>query len=332
MKKVAINGFGRIGRAYLRLALETDGIEVVAVNDLMDKETALYLLQYDTVHGIYDKEIELSDDGLVVGGKEILFFSERDPEQLPWNIHNIDVVIEATGVFNDYHKAYKHIVAGAKHTVITAPVKGDPPKDIEADTVLVGVNTGRANVCTITSNASCTTNAAGIPMDALNREIGIEKAVLNTIHAYTASQNVIDTVSKKKSNLRFGRAAAANIIPSTTGAAIATTQVLKGLEGKFDGIALRVPVVAGSIADITFIAKRETTVEEVNEILKRNETDLFKTTEEPLVSSDIIGLPYVSIADLNLTKVVGGNLVKVMFWYDNEEGYTQSLIEHTKNT
>ena len=329
MKKVAVNGFGRIGRAFVRSVYERDDIEIVAINDLMDCETAAYMLQYDTVYGTFPEKVEAKEGKLMIGGKEIEFLSEKSPAALPWRSLDVDVVIEATGVFTSYEKASAHMLAGAKKIIISAPVKDAPPESIEADTVLHGVNTDRGKTCSIVSNASCTTNAVGIPMKVIDEEIGIQKAVLNTVHGYTSSQQIVDGVSKKNGNLRYGRSGSQNIVPSSTGAAIATTKVLDGLEGKFDGLALRVPVVAGSIVDITFIASRPTTVEEVNTLLKRSESRLFKTTTDPLVSSDIIGKPFVSIADLSLTRVVDKNLVKVLFWYDNEMGYTQSLVEQT---
>ena len=331
MKKVAINGFGRIGRAYFRLAQDDPNIEIVAINDLMDIDDAAYLLEYDSVYGRFDSEISVEKKSLFVDDKEIPFSSIKQPTELPWRALNVDVVIESTGAFTSYEKSYSHIMAGAKHVIITAPVKDEPPTNVEGDTVLFGINEERSKQCTITSNASCTTNAVGVPLDILHKEIGIESAILNTVHSYTASQNIVDGESKKSSSKRFGRSASQNIIPSTTGAAISTTKVIKGLENKFDGISLRVPTIAGSIADVTFIASRNTTVDEVNAILKNNIRGLFIVTEEEIVSSDIVGEPYVAIADLKLTRVVNGNLVKVMFWYDNEIGYTQSLIERTKH-
>ena len=326
MRNVAINGFGRIGRAYFRLAFFNKDINIVAINDLTDVEALAYLLQYDTVHGKFRKSIKVKGNFLLVDGKEIQIFCEKDPKKLPWGSLGIDTVIESTGVFTSYERASVHIKAGARRVIISAPVKDEPPEGIQADTVLIGVNTERAKTCSIVSNASCTTNSVGIPMKALNSALGIDKAILNTVHAYTASQKLVDSVSKK--SLRFGRSAQ-NIVPTTTGAAFATTKVLKELEGKFDGIALRVPVISGSIADVTFVSKRDTTVEEVNKVLEQATNNLFTVTKDPIVSSDVIGEKYVSIADLSLTRVVDGNLVKVMLWYDNEFGYTQSLIQNT---
>ncbi len=334
MKKirVAINGFGRIGRAFLKVARERDEIEVVAINDLGSVENFAYLLKYDTAYGVSDFDVSAKADGsaLIVGGKEIAFVSQRDATLLPWKKYNIDVVVESTGLFVDYTKAKVHLDAGAKRVVITAPAKGgEEGKD--GVTVLMGLNEERFAACPITSNASCTTNAGSPLMAILDETIGIEKAVLNTVHAYTASQSIVDGPAKK--DLREGRAAAQNIVPSSTGAAIAVTKALPQLEGKFDGISIRVPVVVGSIVDITFIAKRNTSKDEVNQILRKAASDarwsrIFAVTEEPLVSSDVKGDPHASIADLEMTRVVGGNLVKVLGWYDNEMGYTHTLVDH----
>lgn len=329
MKKVAINGFGRIGRAYFRLAQEFTDISVVAINDLMDVSAAAYLLRYDSVYGRFDGEVFHGDDVLTVDGIDIPWFSIKNPSELPWRSFAVDAVIESTGVFASYERAYAHINAGARHVIITAPVKDAPPENVSGDTVLMGVNGERVGACTVTSNASCTTNAVGIPLFALDRVIGIENAVLNTVHSYTATQQTVDGPSGK-SDLRFGRAAAINIIPSSTGAAVATTKAIPSLRGKFDGVALRVPTAVGSIADVTFVAKRGTTVKEVNSVLEGCVSDLFSVTLDPIVSSDIIGEPFVSVADLSMTRVVGDTLVKVLLWYDNEVGYARSLIEHTR--
>lgn len=359
--KVAINGFGRIGRAFARLS-HWRGIEIVAVNDLGSLENLAYLLKYDTVYGrapfevgyreqvIGDsEESKQSEEVLIVDGKEVKFFSEKDPAALPWKDLAVDVVVESTGFFTDYEKAKAHIDAGARRVVITAPVKEQvvgnreegivdstttynlPPTTLLGATVLMGLNEDKLATCQITSNASCTTNAASPVIAILDEVIGIEKAILSTTHAYTASQSIVDGPSKK--DMREGRAAAQNIVPTTTGAAIAVTDAYKQLAGKFDGISLRVPVSAGSIADITFIAKRSTTVEEVNEALRAAAKQprwegIFKTTDESLVSSDIVGEACASIADLSMTRVVDGNLVKVLAWYDNEMGYTESLVRH----
>ncbi len=326
--RVAINGLGRIGRAFVRRSQGRD-IEIVAVNDLGSLENLAYLLKYDTVYKRAPFSIEIKENALWIDGKEVKFLSEKDPAALPWKALNIDVVVESTGFFTDYEKAKAHLDAGAKHVVITAPVKND----VEGlgTTVLMGLNDKNVNACPITSNASCTTNSASPIIAILDAAIGIEKAVLSTTHGYTASQSLVDGPSKK--DRKEGRAAAQNIIPTSTGAAIAVSQAYPSLKGKFDGISLRVPVPAGSIADITFIAKRPTTAEEVNFELKKAASDprwkgLFTVTDEELVSSDIVGEPHASIADLGMTRVVDGNLVKVLAWYDNEMGYTESLVQH----
>jgi len=332
--RVAINGLGRIGRAFFRTASERDEIDIVAVNDLGDVENLAYLLKYDTAQGMFGKHVEAKtgeQPKIVIDGKEIPFFSIGDPSALPWDDLNVDIVVEATGVFAGYEKSKPHLDAGAKRVVITAPVKDEPPEGVAGATVLMGVNENLLETNNISSNASCTTNAGSPVMQILHEEIGIEKALLNTVHGYTATQSLVDAPNKK--DFRKGRAAAQNIIPSTTGAAIATTKAITDLEGKFDGVALRVPVIAGSIVDITFVTKKDTSVEEVNEILKKAAGEerwkkIFSVTEEPIVSSDIIGSKYASIADLSFTRVAGGNLVKVFAWYDNEMGYTYSLIEH----
>ena len=333
--KVAINGFGRIGRAFFKVAQKFPEIEIVAINDLGMVENFAYLLKYDTVYGKSDLDIKTEIEGdhryLIVNGKKIAFLSEKDPTHLPWKLFKVDIVIESTGLFASYEKSRTHLDAGAKRVVITAPVKDKAPEGIKGETVLMGINDNLLSDVSISSNASCTTNAASPLMAILDEKIGVEKAVLSTVHGYTASQSIVDGPSKK--DWKEGRAAAQNIVPTSTGAAIAVAQAIPQLLGKFDGISMRVPVLAGSIADITFIAKRNTTVEEVNEILKKAADEarwkkVFAVTDEPLVSSDIVGSSYGSIADLNLTRVIDGNLVKVCAWYDNEMGYTHALIYH----
>ncbi len=337
--KVAINGFGRIGRAFFKLAYEREDIEIVAINDLGDIENLAYLLKYDTSYGRSGLDISVRKEDekgyFRVGGKDVLFLQQREPALLPWNELDVDVAVESTGFFASYDKSKAHLDAGAKKVVISAPAKGDSVEGITGATVLMGVNQEELQTCQISSNASCTTNATGSLIQILHETIGIEKALLNTVHGYTATQSLVDSPNGK--DFRKGRAAAQNIIPSTTGAAIAVTKVITDLEGKFDGVAMRVPVVTGSIADITFIAKRDTTVEEVNEIMtKASEDDrwkdIFTVTKEPIVSSDIIGSEYAAIADLNFTRVVGGNLVKVFSWYDNEMGYAHTLVQHVIET
>lgn len=326
MLKVAINGFGRIGRCFYRTAHGRSEIEVVAINDLSTPEVLAYLLKYDTVYGRAKFDVKAEGGALVVDGKKIPVLAEKDPANLPWKDLGVDIVVESTGFFTDAEKAHAHIAAGAKKVVISAPGKNG------AETILIGANDDKFKTCgDITSNASCTTNAASPVIGILDEALGIERALLNTTHAYTASQAIVDGASKK--DMREGRAAAQNLVPTSTGAAVATTLAYDHLSGKFDGISVRVPVPAGSIADVTFVPKRDTTTEEVNDILRKAaESDrwkrVFAVSDEPLVSSDILGLPYGSIADLSMTRVVDGKLVKVLAWYDNEAGYTHTLVEH----
>ncbi|MEK7181380.1 MAG: glyceraldehyde 3-phosphate dehydrogenase NAD-binding domain-containing protein [Patescibacteria group bacterium] len=343
MAKIAINGFGRIGRLFLRSAFDkfTEdaaglGFEIVAINDLGDLENLAYLLKYDTVYGTWNADVrceKLEVGGkLIVNGKEVQFTQIKDATQLPWGKMGIDIVVEATGVFESYEKAQVHIQAGAKRVVITAPAK-------DADgtlgkTVLMGVNESDLKTVALTSNGSCTTNAASPVIQVLSENPGIVKAILSTVHGYTATQSIVDG-PVKGSDFRRGRAAAQNITPSTTGAAIAVTRAIPDLVGKFDGVAFRVPVVTGSIADITFLAKRKTTAEEINKILTDAAASprwqgIMKVTSEQLVSSDIVGMPYGAIADLSFTKVIDGDFVKVLSWYDNEAGYVATLIKHVE--
>jgi glyceraldehyde 3-phosphate dehydrogenase len=340
--RVAINGAGRIGRAFLKLSQNYPEIEVVAINDLGDIENIVYLIKYDTAYGSAQFEVKANEDKKKIlisrsqstealrNNQEINFLSEKELVKLPWRNLNIDVVIEATGAFTSFEKARGHLEAGAKRVVITAPAKDEPRDESEA-TVLVGINDEKLKTCLVSSNASCTTNAGSPLMQILHEKIGIEKAILNTVHGYTASQSIVDGPNKK--DWKEGRAAAQNIVPTSTGAAIAVTKAIPNLNGKFDGISMRVPVVAGSIADITFIAKRNTTVAEINQILTEAAKEerwqgIFTVTNDQIVSSDIIGSLYGSIADLGLTRVVDGNLVKVCAWYDNEIGYTATLVKH----
>ncbi len=328
--KVAINGFGRIGRAFLKIAWDKSELEIVAINDLGSLENLTYLLKHDTVYHDWNHEVKFEEGYLIIDDKKIKFLSEKDTTKLPWKELDVDVVIESTGIFTSYDKASFHLTQGAKRIVISAPAKGE--SKIDGETVLLGVNEDKLGTCDITSNGSCTTNAASPLISILDESIGIKKAILNTVHGYTASQSLIDGPTRK-SNLREGRAAAQNIIPSSTGAAIAVTKAFPKLNNLFDGISIRVPVVAGSIVDITFISKKETTVKEINNILKKASKNsrwkkLFAVTEDHLVSSDILGNSHASIADLEMTRVVGGNLVKVLGWYDNEMGYTHTLVDH----
>ncbi len=333
--KIAINGFGRIGRLFLRQAMDEPRIEIAAINDLGDIDNLAYLLKYDSVYRIFPGEISVKKSGgknyLIVDGREILVLQEKEPAKLPWKDLNIDIVVESTGVFESFEKSKVHLEAGAKRVILTAPAKDNDGE--LGHTVLIGINENDLKICKISSNASCTTNAVSPVIAVLSENPGIEKAVLNTVHAYTNTQTMVDS-PVRGSDFRRGRAGAQNIIPSTTGAAIAVARVIKELEGKFDGIALRVPVICGSIADITFVSKRKTSVEEINDILKKA-TDLprwkgiLKIAEEQIVSSDIIGEPYGAIVDLKFTKVIGGDLVKVLSWYDNEWGYAAMLLKHS---
>lgn len=330
--RVAINGFGRIGRAFVRSAVRSGGIDIVAVNDLGDVKNLAYLLKYDSVYGRAPFEVRADGDTIIAGDHKIQKLAEKDPAKLPWKDMKVDIVVECTGAFNDYAKAKAHLDAGAKKVIISAPAKGEPAEaGVSGATVLLGLNDDKIAGSQITSNASCTTNAVSPLIAILDEAIGIEKAILNTTHAYTATQAIVD--GSAKDDFRRGRAGALNMSPSSTGAAKATTLAYPSLKGKFDGIAVRVPVAAGSLADVTFIAKRPTTVEEINAALKKAAANdrwkkVFTTTEEELVSSDIVGQPYGSIADLTMTRVVDGNLVKVLAWYDNEMGYTHTLVEH----
>ena len=330
--KIAINGFGRIGRLFFRQAWNNPDIEIVAINDLGNVDDLAYLLRRDTVYRTWDIDVQgdATKGALIVGGKEIKFLQQKDATQLPWGQLGIDVVVESTGVFESYEKAKVHLDAGAKRVVITAPAK-DADGEL-GQTVLVGVNEEKLGTCKISSNGSCTTNSASPVIAVLLENPGIEKAVLNTVHSYTATQSLVDG-PVKGDDFRRGRAAAQNIVPSTTGAAIAVTRAITELSGNFDGTSIRVPSVTGSVSDITFISKRPTTAEEINSILKTAAAlprwqGILAVSEEPLVSSDVIGMPYGAVVDLKFTKVIGGNLVKIFSWYDNEWGYVTTLIKH----
>jgi len=329
MAKIAINGFGRIGRLFFRKTFDHADMEVVAINDLGNLPNLAYLLKHDTVYRSFDREIKTDNENLIVDGKKIKFFQIKDPAKLPWGELGVDVVIESTGVFDSYEKASDHIKGGAKRVIISAPAKDEDGE--LGQTVLLRVSEEKIKSCKISSNGSCTTNAASPVIATLAENPGIEKAMLNTVHSYTSTQSLVDSPTKG-SDFRRGRAAAQNIIPSTTGAAVSVTKGITELKGQFDGIAIRVPSVTGSIADITFIAKREVTAEEINDILRKSATGKFKgilsVSDEQLVSADIIGSPYASIVDSQFTKVVGGNMVKVLAWYDNEAGYVETLIAH----
>ena len=328
--KIAINGFGRIGRLLFRELWKDEKFEILAINDLGNIENLAYLLKYDSVYRKFDEDVKAGDGELIVGNKKIKVLQEKDPTLLPWKELDIDIVIESTGAFESFEKSEMHLKAGAKKVVITAPAKDEERDD--AKTVLVGVNEEEFNKCKITSNGSCTTNAAS-PVAAIMAEtIGIKKAVLSTVHAYTATQSVVDSPAKGK-DFRRGRAAAQNISPSSTGAAIAVTRAFPELKGKFDGVAIRVPVLVGSLVDFTFVAKRKTSVEEINDIFKKAAKEkrwqgIMKVSEDQIVSSDIIGDSCGAIIDLQFTQVIDGDLVKVFSWYDNEAGYVGVLMRH----
>ncbi len=325
MVKVAINGFGRIGRLVLRAGLESKDIDWVAVNDITDAETLAHLFKYDSVHGTYKGDVKAGEGYIEVNGKKIKTLAEKDPSKLPWKDLGVQVVIESTGRFRKREDAELHLKAGAKAVIISAPGKGDMPS------IVLGVNPDKAKNVTVVDNASCTTNCLVPVVDVLEKEFGIEKGLMTTIHGYTADQRLHDAPHK---DLRRARAAAVNIVPTTTGAAKATGKVLPGMAGKLDGMAVRVPVPDGSLVDLVAVLKKDVTAEEVNAAMKKHaDGDLkgiVEYTEEPIVSSDIIGNPHSSIFDAGATMVIGGNLVKVVSWYDNEWGYSNRIVELVK--
>jgi glyceraldehyde 3-phosphate dehydrogenase len=324
--KVGINGFGRIGRNAFKIAFERSDLEVVAVNDLTDTKTLAYLLKHDSNYGTYDKEVGFDDTGIIVDGKHIKVLAEKDPAVLGWGDLGVELVIESTGRFTAKEDAEKHITGGcAKRVVISGPSKSDG-----VDTIVLGANDDKIEGATdVISNASCTTNSLGAVMAILDAEFGVEKSMLTTVHSYTASQVVQDAPAK---DLREGRNAAENIVPTTTGAAIAVTKTLPQLAGKFDGLSIRVPTPVVSLSDVTALLSKDVTVEEVNAVFKKAAEEPFYqgilgVSEEPLVSRDYIGDSRSGIVDLLLTKVVGGNLIKICVWYDNEWGYSNRLVE-----
>jgi len=323
--KVAINGFGRIGRNAFKIAFERSDIEIVAVNDLTDTKTLAYLLKYDSNYGTYQHSVTSDDQHIIVKDQPITVLAEKDPTVLPWKDLGVDLVIESTGFFTDKEGASKHIQAGAKRVVISGPTKSDG-----VDTIVLGANEDKIEGATeVISNASCTTNSLGMVMAILDAEFGVEKSLLTTVHSYTASQALQDAPKK---DLREGRNAAENIVPTSTGAAIAVTKALPGLVGKFDGISMRVPTPVVSISDITALLSRDVTVDIVNAAFKKAAADPFyqgilAVSDEPLVSRDYIGNSHSGTVDLPLTRVVGGNLIKVCVWYDNEWGYSNRLVE-----
>ena len=325
--RIVINGFGRIGRTAFKVVLDRhpDEVEVVAINDLMEPATLAHLLKYDSVYGVYPKEVSSDERDLIVNGQKYPIFAEKEPAKLPWQNLGVDVVIESTGRFTKLEEASKHITAGAKKVVVSAPAKETP-------TVLLGVNEDTYQGQDVINNASCTTNCIAPVAKVMEGAFGIKKAMMTTIHALTAEQNLVDgpPPGGKAGDLRRARAASVNIIPTTTGAAIATTEAIPGLRGKFDGVALRVPVICGSIADFTFLLNKKVTVEEVNKALTDaalKSNGILAVSSDSLVSSDIIGRSESAIVDLSLTQVVDGDMVKVFAWYDNEWGYSNRLIE-----
>ena len=329
MIKVAINGFGRIGRLCFRLMEENEEFEVVAINDLTDAEQLAYLLKYDTNHRNYRiDEITSDGDYIVIGDRRVKVYSEKDPAMLPWKDLDIDVVFECTGLFTSEEKAVAHINAGSKHVIISAPAKGD------IKTIVYNVNhetlTGDEKII---SAASCTTNCLAPVVDVLDKEFGINKGYMTTVHAYTNDQVTLDVAHKKGINARRGRACAANIVPTSTGAASAIGKVCPNLDGKLEGTAMRVPVPTGSVVDLVLELGRNTTTEEINEVLKNAQNETLKYTEDPIVSSDVIGRRCGSLVDGQLTSIVevdGKQLVKVVSWYDNEMSYTAQMVRTAK--
>jgi len=324
--RIAINGFGRIGRSAFKVAYGRDDIEIVAINDLTSTDMLAHLLKYDTNYGAFAHEVSHNESALVIDGVEIPVFSERDPAQLPWGDHSVDVVIESTGFFVKSDAAKAHVDAGAKRVVISAPAKDDG-----ASTIVLGANEAdlESNENVVYSNASCTTNSLAAVMDIMDREFGVQKAMMTTVHSYTADQRLQDSPHK---DFRRARAAAQNIVPTTTGAAIAVTKTVPSLKDKFDGLAIRVPTSVVSISDVTMVLKKPTSKDEVNDTLKRICAEpyyqgILDCTDEPLVSSDFIGNSHSGTIDLSLTNVVDGDMVKIAVWYDNEWGYSNRLVE-----
>jgi len=321
---IAINGFGRIGRAVFKALLTKPGVKVVAINDLTDTKTLAHLLTYDSCYGLYGS-VKATSGAIVVKGVSYPVLAEKDPANLPWKKLKVDVVIESTGRFTDPADAKAHLKAGAKKVILSAPAKGKGAK-----TFVLGVNAEKIKKSdNIISMASCTTNCLAPVTDIIRRNFGIEKAIMTTIHSYTADQTLVDGPHK---DLRRARAAALNMIPTTTGAAIATTETIPELKNKFDGLSVRVPTPVGSLCDVVYVLKKKTTIEKVNKILKKATTlpkyrGLVAVTEDPIVSTDIVGNPASAIVDLALTNVIGGNLLKVISWYDNEWGYSNRLAD-----
>lgn len=325
MIKLAINGFGRIGRNAFKIAFERRDVRIVAINDLTDTKTLAHLLKHDSSYGTYDRDVKFDEENLIVDGEKIRVYAEKEPKNLPWKDHRVDVVIESTGFFTDPAKAAAHLEAGAEKVVISAPAKGEGAK-----TIVIGVNEDTVTEDDkIISNASCTTNCIAPVMKVLEDNFGIEKALMTTVHSYTASQRILDAPAK---DLREARAAAENIVPTSTGASKAAALTIPALKGKFDGLSIRVPTPVVSLADITAVLKKDTTIEELQEVFKNAAKEPFYegilgVSEEPLVSIDYRGNSHSSIVDLSLINVVDKNLVKVVAWYDNEWGYSNRLVE-----
>jgi glyceraldehyde 3-phosphate dehydrogenase len=323
MTNVAINGLGRIGRATLKIVMNTPDLNVVAANDIGTAGSVEYLLKYDTVYGRYEKPVQATDDGhLRIGEHRLRLLREKDPARLPWKSMNVDIVFECTGVFTKREDLDAHIQAGAGYVILSAPSRGDG-----VETIVHGVNTPQGGT-SIVSCASCTTNCITPVMEILGRRIGVKKAIMTTVHAYTASQAIVDAAHSPP---RRGRAAGANLVPTSTGAAAATARALPEYRGRFDGVAVRAPVAVGSLADIVALTTRSTTVDEVNRVfVEEAESERYRgvlgATSDPIVSSDVIRDPRASIVDLGMTQVVDGDLVKVMSWYDNEWGYSNQLV------
>lgn len=324
--RIAINGFGRIGRTAFKIALERSDLEIVAVNDLTDTKTLGHLLKYDSTYGVYEHPVKADESGLTVKGHHFKVLAEKDPAKLPWGAHGVDVVIESTGRFVEPELAKVHIdPAGAKKVVISAPAKGEG-----STTIVLGVNEDAiGNAKEVVSNGSCTTNCVTPVAAVMEGYFGVEKAMMTTVHSYTSDQRLIDAPHK---DLRRARTAGENIIPTTTGAAKAVAEALPALKGIFDGLAIRVPTPVVSLSDFVFVTKKNTTIEEVNDVFRKAAKEpyyqgILAVTDEPLVSSDFKGNSHSAIVDLGLTNVVGGNLVKVVAWYDNEWGYSNRLIE-----
>jgi len=327
MKKIAINGMGRIGRAALKIISDQEDLELVAVNDIAPVENIAYLLKYDSVHGVFEKEVTAVQEHLKIDGEYIAFFSERDPEKLPWKELGVDIVIESTGVFTKQEDAEKHITAGASTVVISGPTSSS-----DIPTVVHGVNSNDGHT-SIFSCASCTTNNISPIIEIIGRRIGVKKAIMTTVHANTSSNNMVDAPSGK---VRMGRSGINNIIPTTTGAATATTKTLPEYKGRFDGMAIRVPVAVGSVSDITIVTEQNTSVEEINQILSDEASserynNVIRASNDPIVSSDIIKDPHASVIDLGMTKVVDGDLIKILAWYDNEWGFANQMIRQIQD-